>query len=90
MSFGLECRNKTEPMQAAALVEFLALSERFEGVDLQCRRQWRNAEQALGGWRARLVTNKNSRNHFRLEAWGTSAEEAAAKFLELFKRASHT
>jgi hypothetical protein len=51
---------------------FFALAQRFEGVDLQSRRGFIH-----GPWRAKLISNKNSRDHYRLEAWGKTAEEAA-------------
>lgn len=49
------------------------LSCRFHGVDLQARR---GGSDWPANWRVRLVTNKNERIDFRVEAFGDTPEEA--------------
>lgn len=58
------------------LGRFRALSERFHGFDLQRRRDW------IEPWRARIVTTKNERANYRLEAYGPTAADACTR-LEL-------
>lgn len=69
----------------SALLGFFALSDRFEGVDLQSRRGWCSVWNPASKWRARLVVNKNERGKYRIEEWGASAEEAAQKVVTRVK-----
>ena len=55
-----------------------ALSSRFLGVDLQYRRTTTcSAGQWPAPWRARLLTSKNERASYRMDAFGHTAQEAA-------------
>ncbi len=63
------------------VAEFVKLSTRFLGVDLQ-RRRHTNSRGWPGEWphpwRARLLTSKNERSEFRVSAYGTDIYEAMA------------
>lgn len=54
------------------------LCDRFEGVDIMCRR---SANWPNGPWRARLVCSKNERADYRIVAYGRSQEEAEENLL---------
>lgn len=56
------------------------LTRRFSGVDLQSRRTSQPSSWPRR-WRARLVTNKNERDAFRLTAWEDTADEAVVSLL---------
>lgn len=58
-----------------------ALSQRFTGVDLQCRKMEAIAGNWDGPWRARLVTSKNERIDYRITVTGQTWEDAVGKLV---------
>lgn len=52
-----------------------ALAERFGGVDVKYRREWRQ-------WTARNITSKNERDSYRITREGRTAAAAIANLLD--------
>lgn len=70
-------------MQAAnTRHRFATLCDRFEGVDVACRRSASKHDGWDGPWRARLVTNKNERNAYRIVVFGQSQLEVEERLVQ--------
>jgi hypothetical protein len=70
-------------MQAAnTRHRFATLCDRFEGVDVSCRRSASKHDGWDGPWRARLATSKNERASYRIVVFGQSQLEAEERLVQ--------
>lgn len=68
----------TRSVSMDALQRLAELGSRFHGSDLSFRRHGTDWPAA---WRARLHATKNERAEFRMEAFGTTAEDAVTALI---------
>jgi hypothetical protein len=67
-------------MSDSSLTDLGKIGRRFQGVDLQYRREGTGWPEQ---WRARLFASKNERYDYRLVAFGETADAAVAALVTL-------